>query len=307
MRTPLFLHFCVLLTSTLFSNSCIMASEVIHLPAPIIKKVIHHSLASNPDEFSKTIEQARRIVSGIPNKQWHELVIQILYEEYKEDGATKLILACELSTEPLISIWIRRYICLQTNDSSRELDKAIMNTTPLISAVAMKSLGVTRLLLAHGVNPTKPNKDQTTPLMQAATEGDVRLITLLLNAEKNNQTSTLNNLDIIGETALYCAVANGHEEAAELLLERKACPNIAEFNYGYTSLHKAIERLDSELVILLLKHKANPNLLTKESGHPLYLVLLLSNSETRNAHFAEMFPNNPPLLMKSSVKELTAF
>lgn len=63
--------------------------------------------------------------------------------------------------------------------------------------------------------------------------------------QKSSQKSTssavpyidVNEVDVNNETALFKAVDNDHQQAAEVLLKMKADANIADF-YGRTPLHK---------------------------------------------------------------------
>ncbi len=253
------------LTATLWP---LHASEVTYLPAlpkPVIKHIICYVIAPQNTEFEKVRDEALLTIKGITNSHWHAMAIEALYERYRDSGMTKLILACELSGEPFIACWIRTY-----KNTPKELNTAGSNTTPLISALAINSCDTVRLLLQQGADTTLTNDDKTTPLMQAAMVGSVPLITLLLATD----SSTLNAVDICGETALYQVVSQGNKEAAELLLARGALTLGAEKAHGYTCLHKAILLSDSPLVELLLNYKADPNSLTRDHNSPLILALL---------------------------------
>lgn len=76
-------------------------------------------------------------------------------------------------------------------------------------------------------------KNDCTPLMEAASAGHVDIIALLLkhDADVNAQSST-------GNTPLMYACAGGHEDAVRLLLERGA--NVEDHNEnGHTPLMEA--------------------------------------------------------------------
>jgi ankyrin repeat protein len=89
-----------------------------------------------------------------------------------------------------------------------------MKVTPLHSAVAARSLEITRLLLEHGAPVNAFQADNFTPLHAAAQNGDVEIIRLLLSAGADP-----NLRDAEGKTALDFARAEDHAEVIELLLQ----------------------------------------------------------------------------------------
>jgi hypothetical protein len=110
----------------------------------------------------------------------------------------------------------------------------------------MMSLAVALVLAAACI--------KTTPLMQAAMDGDRNAMRSLLDSGVN-----VNEKNERGDTALLWAVNRQSIDLATLLLERGADPNVQE-SHGVTPLMLAANMGQMPMVSLLLDHKANPNL-----------------------------------------------
>lgn len=97
---------------------------------------------------------------------------------------------------------------------------------------------------------------------------------IFLDAVKGGCESTLSDMPRIkeyvishfedGMTGLHWACDRGHEEVAELLLQRGALVN-ARDDAGQTAMHYAASCGHKQLVLLLLRHKADPSL-TDDDG-----------------------------------------
>lgn len=91
-----------------------------------------------------------------------------------------------------------------------------------------------------------------TPLLFAASNGDVEMARLLLSAEANIEGLAGN-----GTSPLVVAAHSGHGELARLFLQQGADANTIEA--GYNALHASILRGDLATVQALLEHGADPN------------------------------------------------
>ncbi|WP_108671341.1 M48 family metallopeptidase [Peribacillus acanthi] len=98
-----------------------------------------------------------------------------------------------------------------------------------------------------------------TPLMEAAGENDVDLVTKLLLEDANNIDAT----DSEGSTALHWAVLSDSYETTKLLLDNGADPNKAD-NWKATPLITATYNENVEMVKLLLNHGADKSM--KDEG-----------------------------------------
>lgn len=100
---------------------------------------------------------------------------------------------------------------------------------------------------------------EPTELMDATIDGDTEELSKLLKkgADPNEQE------DEFGSTALIVASDNDQMDAAKILLEHGADPNLGDFS-GYTPLMEAVFMENKEMIQLLLEHGADPNLSDSE-------------------------------------------
>jgi uncharacterized protein len=148
--------------------------------------------------------------------------------------------------------------------------------TPLISMAAKRGHeSIVRLLLEHGASPSVAMRGSL-PLHFAAEGGNTNLINLFL--EKGNP---LNATMDMGASVFYFTVSKRHFEAAKLLLEKGADPNLYRPPYNYprlfTPLAQAIYYEDREMVELLLKYGADVNA-PDNTGAPSYFQACMLDS-----------------------------
>ncbi|CAG9789801.1 unnamed protein product [Diatraea saccharalis] len=182
--------------------------------------------------------------------------------------------------------------------------------TPLHEAAAKGKADIVRLLLKHGADPTRRNRDGLTPLQLVRT-GDsdtadaLRGDAALLDAAKRGDAprarsmctlivdschvtfSGYNNLEVAealleagaavsardkgGLVPLHNAASYGHLELAALLLRAGTPPNAAD-RWGFTPLHEAAHKARTQLCALLLAHGADPYLKNQEGQTALELA-----------------------------------
>jgi len=94
------------------------------------------------------------------------------------------------------------------------------NWTLLVYACTNGNVDAARTLLKRGANPDHVTKDCTSPLIAAATKGNVLLVDLLLEHNANV------NVDAYGVTPLIAACANGRTAVVWKLLESDADVNL---------------------------------------------------------------------------------
>ena len=127
-------------------------------------------------------------------------------------------------------------------------------TSPLLQAVMHEAQPAVELLLAHKADPNVGRPQyRWTPLHEAAQRGSKAIAEVLLKAGAD-----VNAKADDGWTPLYSAVSHKQREVAELLLANHADPN-AKNNAGQTPLHLAVQSGQRELAELLLANKADPN------------------------------------------------
>ncbi|XP_063783291.1 cortactin-binding protein 2 [Pseudophryne corroboree] len=133
------------------------------------------------------------------------------------------------------------------------------------------SPSLTSLLTSGGPVPLG---DRSTLLHQAAAQGNVTLLSMLLNEEGLN----INNLCKDCHTALYSAAANGNKDCVKLLLTSEAQVDATVSN-GFTALCTAAAQGHSKCVEALLAHHADINF-AAGGQTPLYLACKNGNYET---------------------------
>ncbi len=134
-----------------------------------------------------------------------------LVDDIAPDGFQPLGLACYFNQEEVAAFLIERGAAV---DSASHNPMKVM---PLHSAVAARSLAITRRLLEHGAPVNAAQADAFTPLHAASQNGDVEIVRLLLDAGADP-----NLRDAEGKTALDFARAENHTEVIHLLLQQGA-------------------------------------------------------------------------------------
>jgi len=143
----------------------------------------------------------------------------------------------------------------------------------------MRSLLLILSLLAFGltscVNPEEQKLDRDmhgfTVLHRAAREGDVKLVTELLQ-----QGISPNAKDYDGVTPLHRAARDGDIEVAETFLRYHANPNVRTPS-GWTPLHLAVRKERPEMVELLLTWGADLNRATEDGRAALHIAMEKGN------------------------------
>jgi ankyrin repeat protein len=140
--------------------------------------------------------------------------------------------------------------------------------TPLIGAILGKHLAAVKLLLAAKAEVNLECEATTmqtqggewgSPLFFAVRVGSPELVTMLIESGANpNAQVSAPGANPAGLTPLRAAVNDDQKEIAQLLLARKADPNIPD-SEGLTPLHLAVMGQHKEMVKLLLANHAEVN------------------------------------------------
>ncbi|XP_029780312.1 cortactin-binding protein 2 isoform X1 [Suricata suricatta] len=133
------------------------------------------------------------------------------------------------------------------------------------------SPSLTPLLMSGGPAPLA---GRPALLQQAATQGNVTLLSMLLNEEGLDINYSCED----GHSALYSAAKNGHTDCVRLLLNAGAQVNAADTN-GFTPLCAAAAQGHFKCVELLTAYDANINHAADEGQTPLYLACKNGNKE----------------------------
>ncbi|KAG8439812.1 hypothetical protein GDO86_005831 [Hymenochirus boettgeri] len=132
------------------------------------------------------------------------------------------------------------------------------------------SPSLTPLLTSGGPVPLG---DRSTLLHQAAAQGNVTLLSMLLNEEGLD----IHNFSKDGHSALYSAAANGHTDCVKLLLMSGAQVDATVSN-GFTALCAAASQGNSKCAEILISYNADVNHVSGGQT-PLYLACKNGNSD----------------------------
>ncbi|XP_014640891.1 PREDICTED: cortactin-binding protein 2 isoform X2 [Ceratotherium simum simum] len=156
--------------------------------------------------------------------------------------------------------------------------------SPLVSANAKGNVCTNAALVRPGWSPSltpllmsggpAPLAGRPTLLQQAAAQGNVTLLSMLLSEEGLDINYSCED----GHSALYSAAKNGHTDCVRLLLNAEAQVNAADKN-GFTPLCAAVAQGHFKCVQLLIAYDANINHAADGGQTPLYLACKNGNKE----------------------------
>ena len=144
-------------------------------------------------------------------------------------------------------------------------------------------LEVWKLLLDHGPNVNQIDTiSGRTGLVTAASRGEKDSVQLLLN-----HGADVDKADRNGHTALITAAWEGHEETVRLLLDNGAKVNIHDTD-GETALFSAAHKGHTAIVRMLLEHGADKNAINSSQRTTLYhMVEKAVFGDASNEHAVE--------------------
>jgi putative CocE/NonD family hydrolase len=134
---------------------------------------------------------------------------------------------------------------------------------PLHQAAADGDIEQVKLLISKGANVNAEDEEKKTPLHYAAETGKMEVVKLLVEAGADINA---------GEgkwTVLHGAVYEGRRDIAELLIQKGADVNIKDRN-GHQPLFNAIWKKDLDTLKLLINKGANVNIEDRNGHQPLY-------------------------------------
>ncbi|KAL6034546.1 hypothetical protein STEG23_034984, partial [Scotinomys teguina] len=163
--------------------------------------------------------------------------------------------------------------CSSINPVSASSGSPVASDSLLVTAsgIVFQDLRTDGLLhhMGHVKAPIVP-----TLLQQAAAQGNVTLLSMLLNEEGLDINYSCED----GHSALYSAAKNGHTDCVRLLLNAEARVDAADRN-GFTPLCAAAAQGHFECVELLTAYDANINHAAAGGQTPLYLACQNGNKE----------------------------
>ncbi|XP_058510924.1 cortactin-binding protein 2 isoform X2 [Ochotona princeps] len=173
------------------------------------------------------------------------------------------------------------------SDSSPVIPNTIAfrsSVNPVSASSRRPSASHSLLVTASGWSPSltpflmsggpAPLAGRPTLLQQAAAQGNVTLLSMLLNEEGLDINYSCED----GHSALYSAAKNGHADCVRLLLNAKAQVNAADRN-GFTPLCVAAAQGHFKCLRLLIANDANINHAADGGQTPLHLACKNGNRE----------------------------
>ena len=150
---------------------------------------------------------------------------------------------------------------LENHASLEELDDK--RRTPLLHAAFAKRPKLVKILLEYGANTRAIDKESKTALHWACKNGDVNVISLLLDGQANKGRHCygidIDATDRSGRTALHYGVQHVVADAAKLLVDRDANINVKDQAGEYTPYYYAIKHRYAAPIEVLKKRGAEPD------------------------------------------------
>ena len=138
-------------------------------------------------------------------------------------------------------------------DVARQTSQQLFEILPYCQNDAAASELVLGLLGNTGFIQTEFTDNRGNTLVNMAAQTRNETVARILLEEKNAKAQSVNN---DGASPLHFTCSSGTTSIAisQLLLARRANPNLKDFNFGCTPLHYAASCADTELVKMLLKY-----------------------------------------------------
>lgn len=156
------------------------------------------------------------------------------------------------------------------------------NQTLLLSAAHEGSAKVVELLLSHGSDALMSDHQGQTPLTLASRQGHVRVLSVLLEWAKSQETEKavrmMEHLDSEGWTALRSAAWGGHNKAVRLLLDAGADVDGCDSD-GRSALRAAAWGGHEEVVLTLLDYGAQVDKADSKGRTPLIAAAYMGHHE----------------------------
>ena len=230
------------------------------------RNILHHfaeSLDRSEDKSPEKIQNELAVLNILLGE-----ISKYIAGDKDKRGRTPLMILIRGENLPAFQSFLREPAVKKTLDAQDNRGR-----TALIGALYGNKREIARLLLQEGADPLPPDHNGMSPLMTAVWKADISLVERLLTEPEVKANINAQNRD--GETALFIAVDEKREKAADLLLKAGADPILSD-KEGWSPLMTAAWRNSLPLVERLLTEpevKANINLQNGAGKTALFIAV----------------------------------
>ncbi|RAL59452.1 hypothetical protein DID88_006825 [Monilinia fructigena] len=227
-------------------------------------QIVEKLLKANPDKYIDLKNLFGRTALLLAVEKGHlDVVTKLLNHgaspDAKDlDGHTALMLATSQGTKAIVQ---------KLMDAKAKRNIKDNNERPTFIAVKHGRYDIMKLFLEDGADPNEVNDNGDSILKNDSTQ----IVEQILKNETFVDAQTRSK-----STALFEAVAQGHEKIVQLLLDARANVNIAN-DAKETPLFLAVRNSQYDILKMLLEKKPNVNLANEKHETPLSLALTYRN------------------------------
>ncbi|CAF1216704.1 unnamed protein product, partial [Didymodactylos carnosus] len=207
---------------------------------------------------------ALSIAAGKKHKSITEILAnceEVDVNKPSSSGITPLLMVAEVGWPDILQILLKRGAIVDAAPSGpkAELNK-IAGSTPLIGATKYDHPDCVKILLQNKANANHQNQSGISALMLAAEQGYFECVKLLVEFGANLELAPSGqialNMNLCGQTPLFCAAKEGRQEIVKYLIDQKANPRVQN-HYGVSALWIPAQKGMLDVVELLLNAGAN--------------------------------------------------
>ena len=161
-----------------------------------------------------------------------------------------------------------------------------LGCTALHIAAIYNCVNVARLLLEHNADVTINDNKGQNAFNKAAQEGNFEIIQLLIELNRDNLPSLLQNADTENNSNLHLAVNAGSHKTVKILFEECEAADIVDKRniHGECPMHAAVRSGNLDLVKLLSSNGACINTRNSNYETPLHVVADTSKCGVNSEH-----------------------
>lgn len=221
------------------------ATTALHL-AVAAKNIaaVRDMLAQEESPLALDAQNRSPLIVAVENNDLETAALLLDYDssniDASSDHGTGLMIAAANGHQDMAQLLIDRGAASDAGDAD--------GTTPVMAAVFQKQYDMLAWLLLQGADAAAKRTNDENALHFAAMNNDVKAMSLLL---AHGGAAGINQRSLTAKhTPLMKAVQAGSHEAAALLLDAGADPNIQD-SQARVALHRAVEKDDTRMIYLL--------------------------------------------------------